>query len=149
MCEMMRPAVERPKSVDRSTALASKTFASVDAVTQVRIGYPVSAIKNVADLLGVPQIEVTAALRFSPSDMARRARDGRLLTMVASDRLYRAFKVIELAAATLGDGESARGWLRHEHPALGGATPLSLMDTTAGYEFVQDELARIAHGVVA
>lgn len=149
MREVMRPAVERQKSVDRSIARASETFASVDAVTQVRIGYPVSALKNVADLLGVPQIEVTVALRFSRSDIARRAREGRPLTPAAPDRLYRAFKVIELAAATLGDEESARGWLRHEHPALGGANPLSLMDTSAGYELIQDELARIAHGIVA
>lgn len=83
---MKRTAVVRPTSVDRSIARASKTFASVDAVTHVRIGYPVSAIKNVADLLGVPQIEVTAALRFSPSDIARRASEGRPLTLVASDR---------------------------------------------------------------
>lgn len=138
-----------PKCVDSTLAHAPEYIASVHAVTQVRNGYSIRALKQLAALLGVSQTQVTAALGISPSDVARRARDGRAMSLVASDRLYRAFKAIEFTTATLGDAESATRWFRRDHPALGGVTPLSLMDTTAGYERVQDELVRIAHGVPA
>jgi len=42
---------------------------------------------------------------------------------------------------------AAIDWLRSRNQALGGATPLSLLDTDAGAEDVMDLLGRIEHGV--
>jgi len=50
---------------------------------------------------------------------------------------------------TIGDDAAAVRWLQRAHPALGGVTALSLVDTTVGYERVLDELQRIANGVAA
>lgn len=38
-------------------------------------------------------------------------------------------------------------WLKSPNAALGGATPLSLLDTDIGTESVMDTLGRIEHGV--
>lgn len=40
----------------------------------------------------------------------------------------------------------AHRWLRKPNRALGGRTPLSLLDTAPGAELVSDVLVRIEHG---
>lgn len=49
----------------------------------------------------------------------------------------------------LEDEDAARRWINRENRSLGGESPLSLLDTEAGYELVLDTLARIEYGVYA
>jgi putative toxin-antitoxin system antitoxin component (TIGR02293 family) len=47
------------------------------------------------------------------------------------------------------DRDAAVDWLKAPNASLGGATPLSLLDTDIGAEGVMDTLGRIEHGVFA
>lgn len=51
------------------------------------------------------------------------------------------------AEEVLGDFDKATDWLSSENNALGGVTPISLLDTDAGAQSVMDLLGRIEHGV--
>ena len=53
------------------------------------------------------------------------------------------------ALAVFEDEQSAKCWLTQEIRSLGGATPLSLLDTPAGHELVLDTLGRIEQGIVS
>ena len=47
------------------------------------------------------------------------------------------------------DETAARAWINGPVSSLGGTTPLSLLDTSEGYERVMDTLGRIETGVYA
>jgi putative toxin-antitoxin system antitoxin component (TIGR02293 family) len=61
----------------------------------------------------------------------------------------RAEKVWLRALVVFEDEQSAQCWLSQEIRSLGGVTPLSLLDTPAGYELVLDTLGRIEQGIVS
>lgn len=61
-----------------------------------------------------------------------------------SDRLGR---VLAHAERVLGTRDKASEWLRRPNRALGGATPLALLDTNSGAAQVDDVLGRLEHGV--
>ena len=63
--------------------------------------------------------------------------------------MYRADRVWNRALAVLEDENAVRDWINRDNRSLGGESPLSLLDTEAGYELVLDTLGRIEYGVVA
>jgi len=67
-----------------------------------------------------------------------------------SDRAYR-LAVILAAAVELfeGDEKAARRWLNTPAKALGGATPVSYLDTEAGADAVRDLIGRLEHGIIS
>ena len=119
----------------------------LDFVKQVRAGFSYTVLDALAKKLGVSQEQIIVLLNLPRSTIKRQQSEGRPLSAEHSDRLYRAQKLIDMSTETLGDPAEAVRWLQREHTALGGVTALSLVDTTAGYERVLDELERITHGV--
>ncbi len=91
--------------------------------------------------------EAATILGTSQRTLARRARNRQALTPVESDRLVRFLRIAARAEEVLEDSEGARRWLKSPNRALGGETPLSLLDTDAGAEQVNEVLARIDHSV--
>jgi putative toxin-antitoxin system antitoxin component (TIGR02293 family) len=85
-------------------------------------------------------------LGISESTFRRREFSGRL-TPVESDRLYRMADAVVSAEEVLGNRDKAIAWLHTPNRALGGETPLSMLDTEVGYQRVRDILGRIEHGV--
>lgn len=71
------------------------------------------------------------------------------LAGIEQDKQYRASRVFNRALEVLEDEDAARRWIARENRALGGVTPLSLLDTEAGYESVLDTLSRIETGVIS
>lgn len=53
------------------------------------------------------------------------------------------------AGVVFEDADGALDWLQSANAALGGVTPLSLLDTDIGADSVMDTLGRIEHGVFA
>ena len=51
------------------------------------------------------------------------------------------------ATEVLGSRAGAQRWLMRPNPAFGGKLPLSLLDTSLGWEQVKQVLGRIEHGV--
>ena len=56
-------------------------------------------------------------------------------------------RIMIRAVEVLGSREEASRWLHAPNPALGGQTPLELLDTDLGSRQVEDVLGRIEHGV--
>jgi putative toxin-antitoxin system antitoxin component (TIGR02293 family) len=68
---------------------------------------------------------------------------------VDEDRFHRANKVLSTAIRILEDKEAAKEWISRKNRSLGGKSPMSLLDTEAGYDLVIDTLSRIEFGVVS
>jgi putative toxin-antitoxin system antitoxin component (TIGR02293 family) len=112
----------------------------------VRSGLPFGALEALVHTIGIPTAAITKALGLAPRTLARR-KDKRAFSPVESDRLYRLARVACLAIQVLGSQEKAKEWLARPNRALGGETPLSLLDTDIGAHQVEAVLGRIEHGV--
>jgi putative toxin-antitoxin system antitoxin component (TIGR02293 family) len=97
---------------------------------------------------GLTLKELADALDLSPRSLQRRRRSGRLARF-ESDRLYRLARIVALAQQSLGDRQSAARWLKRSNRALGGAAPISAMDTELGARQVENVLGRIAYGGIS
>jgi putative toxin-antitoxin system antitoxin component (TIGR02293 family) len=119
-----------------------------DLQAAIRDGFPQEVVGEVMQAAGLTLKELAASLDLSPRSLQRRRREGRL-ARYESDRLYRLARIVALAKQYLGDSETASGWLRRRNRALGGSTPLQLIDTEPGARAVENVLGRIAYGGVS
>jgi len=71
------------------------------------------------------------------------------ITAAASDRLYRAAKVVALAEQVLNDPNQAREWLTTPQRGLGDRLPLEFLATEAGTSEVDSLLRRLQFGFYA
>ena len=113
----------------------------------LRAGLPVASLAAVASAFALDPAAIAAVLRIPARTLARR-RHQRRLSPEESDRLFRLSRVATLAEDVLGGRPRAAAWLRAANRELGGATPLSRLDTDLGAEEVEASLLRLAHGVI-
>ena len=119
-----------------------------DLRTAIREGFPQTVVRSVMSSAGLTLAELAATLDLSPRSLQRRRHEGRLARH-ESDRLYRLARIVALAKRFIGDEETAARWLKKPNRALGGNTPLGLIDTEPGARAVENVLGRIAFGGVS
>jgi len=126
-----------------------RTFRNgADLQAAIREGFPQAVVDAVMQAAGLTLQELSSALDLSPRSLQRRRREGRLAGY-ESDRLYRLARIIALAKYYLGGDDIAARWLKRPNRALGGAAPLTLIDTEPGARAVENVLGRIAYGGVS
>jgi putative toxin-antitoxin system antitoxin component (TIGR02293 family) len=114
----------------------------------IREGFPPAVVEELMQASGLTLKELAESLDLSPRSLQRRRRSGRLARF-ESDRLYRLARIVALAQQSLGDRASAARWLKRSNRALGGAAPISAMDTEIGARQVENVLGRIAYGGIS
>ncbi|MFL6203270.1 MAG: antitoxin Xre/MbcA/ParS toxin-binding domain-containing protein [Thermoanaerobaculia bacterium] len=112
----------------------------------IREGLPFTSLEAVMEQFGLKREEVSWALDLPLRTLARRKQERRL-SPGESDRLFRVVRIAVQAAEVLGGREEASRWLHAANRALGGQTPLELLDTDLGSRQIEDVLGRIEHGV--
>lgn len=113
----------------------------------IREGFPPAVIEKLMHSADVTLKELAASLDLSVRSLQRR-RSGRL-AQYESDRLYRLARIVALAKHYIGEDGAATRWLKRPNRALGGSTPLELIDTELGARAVENVLGRIAYGGVS
>lgn len=114
--------------------------------TAVREGLPFRSFENLAEAFDLRSGELSDLIGVAPRTLARR-KQTKSLSAVESDRLVGIARIASHAEETLGSRAHARGWLREVNRALGGATPLSCLDTEPGRQRVEDLLYQISYGI--
>jgi len=112
----------------------------------VRAGLPYSAIEALGRASGLPTEVIVSVLRIPPRTLARR-KATRQLSAEESDRLSRVARTAALALSVFEQPDRASSWLTASNRALGGAAPVSLLDTDIGAAQVDEVLRRIQHGI--
>jgi putative toxin-antitoxin system antitoxin component (TIGR02293 family) len=128
------------------TAKGSSSF--VGWIDAVRHGLPARTIDAIARSLELTQAELSATLAIPERTLIRRKKEG-TLSADESAKMLRVARVMQRAIEVFEDRAHALHWLKSVNRALGGVTPLSLLDTDLGAEAVLDTLGRIEHGVFA
>ena len=112
----------------------------------IREGLPFASLEAVMERFGLKREEISTALDLPPRTLARRRQEQRLRP-AESDRLFRLVRIAAQATEILGSEERASHWLHTGNRALGGQTPLELLDTDLGTLQVEEVLGSIEHGV--
>ncbi len=132
------------RTLGGSRAVPARTVEQLRAA--LRAGLPYLSLSAVAEGFDVGGQDMMTILRIPARTMARRKKQRRL-TAEESDRLFRLGRIATLAQEVLGSRSKAAAWLHAPNRTLGGATPLSRLDTDLGAEQVEAALLRVAHGV--
>src|SRR5690242_8782397 len=98
---------------------------------QLRRGLPYATLERIEDHFHLDPSQVASVLSLPERTRARRKHQ-RVLSAVESDRLYRLARIASIASDVLGDREKAGRWLQKPNRALGGETPIDLLDTELG-----------------
>jgi putative toxin-antitoxin system antitoxin component (TIGR02293 family) len=105
-------------------------------------------VDDMVEYLGVPKNVIFGLLRTPESTAHRLIKDDRRLDPAASERVVRVADITRMAEETFGGREAATRWLKTANLALGGATPLSMLDTEPGTAEVRRILSSIDYGGV-
>lgn len=115
----------------------------------IRRGLPPGALESLARQMDMPILATAEAIGLPRRTIARRLQKGETLDPEQSERVVRLALVFVQAKTTLGSVEKARRWLSKPNRALGGESPLRMLDTDIGAQAVFEELGRIDYGVFA
>lgn len=117
-----------------------------DLIEAIRNGLSYDSLEAVKARFNIKADLINSLLDFPPRTLARRKKSKRFRSE-ESDRLVRVARIGTLTEETLGTRAKAAVWLQMPNRALGGAAPLSRLDTDVGTREVEDLLIRIAQGV--
>jgi putative toxin-antitoxin system antitoxin component (TIGR02293 family) len=112
-------------------------------------GVPYSDYVLIIEQIGLPLKQLSHLLGISELKLHRTIEARKPLENIASERLLNLGKVFAHGADTFGKVENFKIWIARDIPALGGQKPIDLMHTEAGIRFVDNELGKIEHGLLA
>lgn len=127
--------------------LVAESAAAVIAC--IRRGYPWPFAHGLQEELSLSDQDFASFLGVSSRTLSRWRKSEDALDKVASDRLYRLMRVVQLAGEVFEGREDGLRWLRRPQAGLGGKVPLELLDTEPGFEVVENLLAQIEYGVIS
>ena len=120
-------------------------------VTAARRGINVEEAVKTMESWSVPVARFAAILGCSERTWVR-VRAGSpdvLLPRTESDRFLRTLRIFKHALTVFDDDTAAHAWMSARNAALGGGSPLSLLDTDEGVRLVDEVLTRLEYGVYA
>jgi putative toxin-antitoxin system antitoxin component (TIGR02293 family) len=115
-------------------------------IERIHAGLGFQAVRNLQKALDLPLEKMAAVLGMSRATLHRRKTQGKI-DQNESERLVRYQRLLEKADDVFGDVATARKWLTHKQPGLGGAVPLDFARTEIGAREVENLLGRIEYGV--
>ncbi|MSQ69928.1 MAG: DUF2384 domain-containing protein [Betaproteobacteria bacterium] len=128
--------------------LGTELRSTAQVIEMIKRGVPVGAFAALTRALDLSANEMAKVAGIAQRTIARRVGESRL-KVEESNRLYRIASVTALAEEVFGGIDAARAWLRQPNRALGGATPLVMIETDIGNQEVRDVLGRIVYGVIS
>lgn len=117
-------------------------------VAHIRKGFKWAEVKRFQEAFDIKDEAFAHIIGVSGRTLTRTKKRSAAFDPVASDRLYRLAKVLELAATVFEDQPRAVRWLQREQPGLSGRVPLQLLDTDPGTEQVETLLRQLEYGVL-
>jgi putative toxin-antitoxin system antitoxin component (TIGR02293 family) len=120
----------------------------LDLIELSKRGIAKDALLRLGRILSLSSKEMAGLLHVSERTLQRYGNK-EVLNQAISNRVVQILQVVGEGMEFFGEEERFAHWLKSKSLALGGATPLELMQTAVGTQMVVDELGRMEHGIVA
>jgi len=117
-------------------------------IQEIRKGFDWQKVERFQKKYGIKDELVARMIGLSDRTLTRHRKEREPLDSVASDRFYRAEKIIELATSVFENKDAAMQWLRRAQPGLANLIPLEILDTEPGSHAVQTLLTQIEYSVL-
>lgn len=118
-----------------------------DLAQLIRDGVPTAAVRFVVERLGESESLIFPSIGIPLVTLRRRSRTQKaVLNPAASERAVRLGRIAAMGREALGSTRATGRWLVRPNRALGGVTPLSLLDTEIGSREVEAVLGRALYG---
>jgi putative toxin-antitoxin system antitoxin component (TIGR02293 family) len=129
-------------------AKASQTATDFDVIRLARQGFPKKALLALAKKISLNIQELSNILHISERTLQRYEDDAIIKTEYAE-------KAVELARLyargeeVFGSMDKFKLWVKAPSLVFKGEAPVTILDTSAGFDMVFKELGRIEHGIFA
>jgi len=121
---------------------------NINRIQLARDGVVLADVLTNTDRLGLSHQELAEILHISLRTLQRYHPD-KVLDTDLSSKALRLLRLLEHGLQVFGDETALQRWLRSSVPSLEGYTPISLLDTPFGFDWIDQILGRIEHGVFA
>jgi putative toxin-antitoxin system antitoxin component (TIGR02293 family) len=129
-------------------AFVTETASVAKKIGIIRRGVRARVVDDMVDYLDVPKSVVFGVLQTPESTAHKLIRDNRTLDPAASERVVRVADITRMTERAFGGRSAATQWLKAPNLGLGGATPLSMLDTDVGASEVRRILSAVEYGGV-
>ncbi|NML41469.1 DUF2384 domain-containing protein [Chitinophaga sp. G-6-1-13] len=119
-----------------------------DFIELSRSGVLKRALLNLSRQLSFSLTELAQVLHISERTLQRYADDAKL-GADTSERAILLSQLYQRGTEVFGNLENFKEWMRTPLPTFNYQLPISLLDTTFGFQLIEDELGRIEHGIFA
>ncbi|MBV8253834.1 MAG: DUF2384 domain-containing protein [Chitinophaga sp.] len=134
--------------IDTSHASHAMGAGYFDFIALSRSGIIKRALLNLSRQISFSLTELAQVVHISERTLQRYADDAKL-SLDTSERAIMLSALYQRGTEVFGDLENFKEWMRTPLPAFNYQLPISLLDTTFGFQLIQDELGRIEHGLFA
>lgn len=125
-----------------------KPDVSLYAIEQARKGIHMKDYVALASLMGMTQIEMAMVINISLRTLQRYS-EAHVLDADTSSKVLQLMALNERGVDVFNNQLSFNKWLKSPVRELEGSTPLSYLDTSLGFQILDQILGRIEHGIFA
>jgi putative toxin-antitoxin system antitoxin component (TIGR02293 family) len=122
--------------------------AASEAIDHIREGFRWTDAQRYQTTFQIKDKTFAKIIGVSDRTLTRTRRNKAALDPIASDRLYRTARILQLAVEVFEDIPPAVRWLQREQPGLDGKVPLALLDTEPGTQAVETLLTQLEYSVL-
>lgn len=116
---------------------------TLELIDRIRLGVKKSDWKDLIASIGFTEKELEYVLPTSISSMQKKAIYGK----ESSERIYELAKLYNLGYSVFDSKDDFREWLMSPAKSFGGKKPFDLLDSSFGFQVVENEIVRIQYNV--
>src|SRR3989304_1076191 len=107
-------------ATSKASATKRSVRSSATIIEEIRKGFEWERVERFQEIYGLKDERVARIIGLSDRTLTRHRKERERLHSGASDRFYRAERIIELANSVFEDKDEAMRWLRRPQPGLVG-----------------------------
>ena len=116
---------------------------NLELINRIRDGVKKSDWKQLISKIGYTEKELEYVLPASISSMQKKTVYGK----ETSERIYELARLYSLGYEVFDSKTDFKNWLMSPSKSLGGKTPFELLDSSFGFQVVENEIVRIQYNV--
>jgi putative toxin-antitoxin system antitoxin component (TIGR02293 family) len=119
-----------------------------DILNLTRQGLPKHTLMQMAKNISITQQELSDIMHISERTL-QRYEDADVIKTEYSEKAIALARLYDRGVEVFGSIDKFKIWIRTPSVIFKGEAPLSLLDTSFGFNMILDELGRIEHGIFA